>query len=407
MVDVQTHSGKPLVMLIPDSICWVLGTWAQQIARWNSWAYEFLFFPLSEVHENQSLFASLLQEVDVVHCLTSWGFQSVRAIIDREQPADLLVISSIHHIVEFSQIADCLQAARIMVVCKKYWDELLSRGVSAEKIFLVYNGVDIQRFASGDKKRSKKELGISPEGFTIGFSAKASSDHDGRKGIDAFRSAVSAAGSGRKIPVELVLTGPGWSELVRDFSQLGVQVHYFPFLAPAQMPVFYNSLDAYLVTARVEGGPVPLLEAMSCGVPVITTPVGTALDFIHDGVNGVMVQFGEVDKIAAAIEHFYHDREFARRIGVAGRKTIIEHLQWKDTVAHMSELYTAPCAAVKKKPSRLSSRAIAELNARLIKRDEERWRRQLDQYPAFGYDPAAPLLKRLVSWIRSRLKRAQ
>lgn len=56
-----------------------------------------------------------------------------------------------------------------------------------------------------------------------------------------------------------------------------------PQLGYRMMPEWYQSLDAYICTASSEGMPNPVLEAASCGVPVISTPVGDVPEFIRDG----------------------------------------------------------------------------------------------------------------------------
>lgn len=57
-----------------------------------------------------------------------------------------------------------------------------------------------------------------------------------------------------------------------------------------QMKEYYNSLDYFVVSSLTEGTPNPALEAMSCGVPVITTRVGNMVEIIEDEVNGFFVE---------------------------------------------------------------------------------------------------------------------
>lgn len=57
-------------------------------------------------------------------------------------------------------------------------------------------------------------------------------------------------------------------------------------LTAEEMREFYHSIHYFLVTSSTEGTPNPGLEAMSCGVPVITTPVGNMIDIVVSGVNG-------------------------------------------------------------------------------------------------------------------------
>ena len=48
----------------------------------------------------------------------------------------------------------------------------------------------------------------------------------------------------------------------------------------------YQALDIYLITSREEGGPLGLIESMSCGIPVVTTQVGMSTDVINKNVPG-------------------------------------------------------------------------------------------------------------------------
>lgn len=57
----------------------------------------------------------------------------------------------------------------------------------------------------------------------------------------------------------------------------------------SQMRDYYHGLDFFLVSSSTEGTPNPALEAMSCGVPVITTPVGNMIEIVEEGVNGIFV----------------------------------------------------------------------------------------------------------------------
>jgi glycosyltransferase involved in cell wall biosynthesis len=388
-------------MLIPDSICWILGTWAKEIQKWNSERYEFVIFPFGEIKENKKLFISVLQKVDIVHCLTPWGFSSVKEIIDIDQITHLTQISTIHHIVEFSQIESCLLADKIMVVNRKYLNELILKGVSKEKVFLIHNGVDTDFFSPKNKLKSKEKFRIPLEDYCIGFSAKASSDHDGRKGIDIFLGVLSTLSSNLKSDVHIIITGPGWNEYIKSLQLNNIQIHYFPFLPQKKMPDFYNSLDLYLVTSRVEGGPVPLLEAMSCGITVISTSVGIVPEFIKDDFNGLIIPTENIKSTVKAIEILYYNREFAKKLGSAGRDTILQNLQWKDTVSKIDRLYGT---SINRK-SYEDKINISKLNSTLIRKDIKRWEEEIGQQFRWykTYKRIFRLLNKLRKYFQNRL----
>ena len=369
---------KPRIMLIPDSVEWILGTWAKEITKWNSNKYEFVIFPAAEIRESPELFLSVLAQVDTVHCLTPWVFSEISTVIAETKYRHLELISTIHHIVKLPQVADCLKADKVMVVCQKYLDELIAHGVPEEKVFLIYNGVDADAFSPRDTIEARRSFGIPDGALAVGFSAKATSDHDGRKGINVFCDTLSTLRDRIKERIHVILTGPGWENLQRKAAFDRIAFHYFPFLPTARMAEFYNAIDVYLVTARVEGGPVPLLEAMSCGTPVVTTPVGTALDFIRDGYNGLLVPFDAVEETASAIERVHCDADLASRLGSAGRETILRNLQWKDTVRKVDQLYRELKVSTNRTSLHVAeSFSCTELTAVLIAKDTARWRRHV------------------------------
>jgi glycosyltransferase involved in cell wall biosynthesis len=366
------NNALPRVMLIPDSINWILGTWAKQIVKWNSHHYNFVIVPYGEIRENPELFFSLLPEVDAVHCLSQSAFPTVLEKIEQSSARNVPLISTIHHIVHWSQIEACLRADRIMVVCEQFRQALLNAAVPTEKVTLIYNGVDSAFFAPMDRRLAKEKFGIPAEAFTIGFSAKASSNHDGRKGIDVFEGVLARlAAAGRDTNV--IITGPGWEKVVAKNQREQNRIHYFRYLPDVAMPAFYNALDVFLVTARVEGGPVPPLEAMSCGTPVVTTPVGTMRDFIQDGENGLLVPFDDAEATVAALQRLSRDPVLANRLGDRGRETVGQQLQWQQTTTQVASLYGNKRITERKD---LQFPDLSLLSLRLIENDERRWRRR-------------------------------
>jgi len=72
-------------------------------------------------------------------------------------------------------------------------------------------------------------------------------------------------------------------------------------LTKEQMRDYYHSLDFFLITSTTEGTPNPGLEAMSCGVPVITTKVGNMTEIVTHGLNGFYAD-AEIDSFIKMIE---------------------------------------------------------------------------------------------------------
>ncbi|GAH07950.1 unnamed protein product, partial [marine sediment metagenome] len=99
------------------------------------------------------------------------------------------------------------------------------------------------------------------------------------------------------------------------------------------MPAFYQSVDALLVTSTNEAHPLVVYEAMACGLPVVTTNVGDVDRYIVDGVNGFILPVNtSVARFIETINWLKNDPELRARIGEAARQTVVDKLSWAEIV---------------------------------------------------------------------------
>jgi hypothetical protein len=85
---------------------------------------------------------------------------------------------------------------------------------------------------------------------------------------------------------------------------------------------WYNSLGCYVCFSIFEGGPLPVLEAMACGIPCISSPVGQVPEIIIDGENGFIVETKE--KLKEKLLLLKNDHELRNKLSSNARKTIME-----------------------------------------------------------------------------------
>lgn len=95
-----------------------------------------------------------------------------------------------------------------------------------------------------------------------------------------------------------------------------------------QLVDFYRGAAAYIHPAHYEGLPTSLLEAMSCGSPVVATSISGALDVIQDGINGLLVSPRAPNELASAIQCLLENSPLAEKLGSEARKTIEERYSW-------------------------------------------------------------------------------
>lgn len=338
------------VLLMPDVFPWILGTWAKQIAL-HGQRHQYYFFSAQMISRYPEEFKALVQMVDVLHLLPQHGIATRLAL-----PEDKAQVGAIHHVVEWNELEPITHTAdKISYISIEWKDYLLDKGVPQEKLFEIRQGVDADFFRPWESRReARHQLGIDTDQFLIGFFSKFSSDHGGRKGTDVLIQTLDQLKQ-RDKEIGVLITGPGWQALVRSLQATGLSVYYFPFLPNEMMPMAYNALDTYLVASRIEGGCGPLVEAMACGIPVVTTPVGMAIQFVEDMKNGLLIPKNSPDATVEALLTLKDDRQLAQQISQNGRQTIVEHLQWRDIFKDIDTLYDQ---AVENRAQRLATQGM-------------------------------------------------
>jgi glycosyltransferase involved in cell wall biosynthesis len=89
---------------------------------------------------------------------------------------------------------------------------------------------------------------------------------------------------------------------VRRIAAADPRIHFEPAVPSTEIPAVLSTLDALLSPSLwFENGPTIALEAMAVGTPIIATRVGNLAELIQDGVNGRLVDAGDVAQLSAAL----------------------------------------------------------------------------------------------------------
>ncbi len=104
--------------------------------------------------------------------------------------------------------------------------------------------------------------------------------------------------------------------------ELEPHVRLQPWLTPTQLNGRLGEADAFLHASVAEGMPNVVLEAMACGVPVVTTDVGGVSEAVTDGVEGFVVVARDPEQLAAALGVLWRDPPMRRRMGEAAHRRI-------------------------------------------------------------------------------------
>lgn len=215
-----------------------------------------------------------------------------------------------------------------------------SVGVPSERIRLICNGVDTERFHPvGDRPE------LLPAGFTgagtlvIGTVGRLEPVKDQLTLVKAFIELVRREAAGGKL--RLVLVGEGSLreplEALLAESGLGHQV----WLAGARddVPELMAAMDLFVLPSLAEGISNTILEAMACGLPVIATRVGGNAELVEEGRTGCLVEREDPVAMAAALAGYVHDSQKRLEHGAAARRRIEDQFSLDGMVARYTNLY--------------------------------------------------------------------
>jgi glycosyltransferase involved in cell wall biosynthesis len=147
-----------------------------------------------------------------------------------------------------------------------------------------------------------------------------------RKNLERLVEALAIL-SGKRFPHELVIVGKqDWMadrvlQKVRDLS-LESKVRFVGYVPTDHLPVFYNAADLFVYPSICEGFGIPLVEAMACGVPVVTS-FGSSLEEVASNA-AVLADPYSVSSITGAIEKVLSDKAFAGELKEKGLRRASE-----------------------------------------------------------------------------------
>lgn len=141
-----------------------------------------------------------------------------------------------------------------------------------------------------------------------------------------------------KIELTIVGTGPLKEDLLHKAQQLNLELKLIDRISNSGMPLLYREHDIFVMTSPREGHPRALIEAMSCGLPVVGTNVIGIRDVITDGVNGLLCSATPED-IAQKLLRIISDKLFAKGLGIKAREDALQKYSFKALVQQEKNIY--------------------------------------------------------------------
>jgi len=230
------------------------------------------------------------------------------------------------------------EADKIIAVSNATKNYVLSLEADPEKIEVLHNGVDINRFRplTGVKGEMRKKLGISKDANVVLTVRRLVY----KNGIDTLiESAKVAVKKNPKLVFIAVGKGPDFEEVEGKIAQLRLQKNFrlTGFVSDEELPRYYNAADFFVLPSKSgEGLPLVALEAMACGLPVIATNVGGTSEIMNEDC-GKLVPPNSPESLGEAILKFSREDFSVLRKDL--RTRIEQKYSWDTNVEKLIEIY--------------------------------------------------------------------
>ncbi|NER19677.1 MAG: glycosyltransferase family 4 protein [Symploca sp. SIO1C2] len=224
-----------------------------------------------------------------------------------------------------------LQQSAYLVALSESWRDYYVNncGLTAKQVIVFPNPAEIPEYVP-DRTNSQQKIKIA----FLGRICK-------RKGVFDLLEAFAQLSPEHQEKSKLILAGIGELEEAKALTErLEIKQHVtFPgWVNPDERNELLSDADVFLLPSYNEGLPMAVLEAMSWGLPVVTTPVGGIPELITNKETGLLVDPGNIPQLAEALESLITNEPLRLELGKAARKRVAP-LDIKLYSRSLSELY--------------------------------------------------------------------
>lgn len=225
----------------------------------------------------------------------------------------------------------------IIGVSRSTCDFLLeAEGLPAEKVRLIYNGIDTASFrpATSEKRaQARVHFGLDPQLPVVGGAGRFTPQKNFGRWLR-----VLADTARRGVPFQALLcgAGPEESHLRAEIQRLGLtdKIRWAGFVADREL--LYAALDVLLVTSDYEGLPMNVLEALASGVPVVASHVDGLAEILYPGRHALLPHPEKEWEYPHALEKVLTDQNTRETLVREGRRLMVD----KFSAQHMAEAVT-------------------------------------------------------------------
>lgn len=303
--------------------CWALSLWWQRSGRIRRAHYDSIL--VSWAYPDGVAVSWLARRLGIPYVVKVHG-------------SDLNVQAE--HWLRRQQIRSALRrAAAVVAVSRALADKAVALGADADRVHVLYNGVDAALFSRGSREDARAHLRLAPNALLLLYVGNLKASKGCLDLLEAFPALLQEQPHSQLL---FIGSGPCRGELLARARLLGcaANVILLGSLPHDTLGDWFRAADFLCLPSHNEGVPNVVLEAMACGTPIVASQVGGIPEVVPDFA-GILVPPHERDALAAALVKASRQRWDSARIAAhAGG------FSWDDNVARLENILRAVVADV-------------------------------------------------------------
>ena len=199
-------------------------------------------------------------------------------------------------------------------------------GIAANKLADIPNPIDVNEWKAIDKSAARDQFNLPPSAVVVMWHGRIDFR---RKGLDVLLKAwkiVDSHRDDRDLRLFIIGSGNEAGELRAELEALQIQsiVWLDHYADSALIRTYLSASDIFVFPSRHEGFPVAPLEAMACGLPVVSSNTSGMSEILREGAEGILVEVGDVEAFARELERLIDDVSLRGQLGGAARHSVEE-----------------------------------------------------------------------------------
>ena len=207
-----------------------------------------------------------------------------------------------------------------------------------KKIVQIYNGFDLNVFRPKNKDACRVSLDIPIDAKVLMFSARSISNQNPWKGGSDLLNILESINKKTKTSIHLLILGDGeldWLYRLKNFV-----IHHIGYVKnDILLATCYSAADVLLYPTRADNLPNVLLEAISCGLPCITSDIGGCGEIIDDSDNGYVLEATELELFASKANELLNSPDKRQLFSVNARKSAEKYFSLQNMCQNYHKLF--------------------------------------------------------------------